>query len=328
MYRQEVYYGAPGTGKSFSVDKILEPIDSAKKFRVTIHPEYTYSDFIGQLLPSASEEHPVDFKFKTGPFTDALKEAYADASKEVFLIIEELSRGNAAAIFGDIFQLLDRNQIGVSKYPIRNKDIADQIPTLLTDEIRLPSNFNILCTVNTNDQNVYPMDTAFKRRFDWKYVSTSPALKEDGDGRDKTLNNPKLLVNANPIVETNWQSFYIALNSFITDKNNGLGKDEDKQVGQFFIDFPTTVITESYSEENEIKSAALIKINDIIKNKLLQYLWQDVQGNSSFGTTVSLFDSDISSFEKLYTSYDTNKVFSDAFIEGFLRPNCNEYSFE
>ena len=79
MYRQEVYYGAPGTGKSFSVDKILEPIDSAKKFRVTIHPEFTYSDFIGQLLPSESKEHPVDFKFKIGPFTDALKEAYADA---------------------------------------------------------------------------------------------------------------------------------------------------------------------------------------------------------------------------------------------------------
>lgn len=328
MYRQEVYYGAPGTGKSFSVDKILETVDSAKKFRVTIHPEYTYSDFIGQLLPNASEVHPVEFKFKTGPFTDALKEAYADASQEVFLIIEELSRGNAAAIFGDIFQLLDRDQLGISKYPIRNKDIADEIPTLLTDEIRLPSNFNILCTVNTNDQNVYPMDTAFKRRFDWKYVSTSPALNEDGTGRDKTLNNPKLFINADPVIETNWQSFYMALNSFITDKNNGLGKDEDKQVGQFFIDFPAALISASHSEDDAVKSPAIIKINDIIKNKLLQYLWQDVQGSSSFGTTISLFDSTISSFEKLYTNYETNKVFSDAFIERFLRPNCNEYSFE
>lgn len=328
MYRQEVYYGAPGTGKSFSVDKILEPIDSSKKFRVTIHPEYTYSDFVGQLLPVTSEQHPVEFKFKSGPFTDALREAYANTAEEVFLIIEELSRGNAAAILGDIFQLLDRDQYGVSKYPIRNKDIADQIPTLLTDEIKLPSNFSILCTVNTNDQNVYPMDTAFKRRFDWKYISTSPALTEDGTAIDKTLNNPKLYINADPVVETNWQSFYMALNSFITDKNNGLGKDEDKQVGQFFIDFPATLITNSYSADDEVRNNAKRNVNEIIKNKLLQYLWQDVQGNSSFGTTVSLFDSDISSFEKLYTNYDITKVFGDAFIDRFLRPNYNNYPFE
>ena len=327
MYKQEVYYGAPGTGKSFAVDKLLKDVNSAKKFRITIHPEYTYSDFIGQLLPTVSETRPVEFKFKPGPFTNALKEAYADTSAEVYLVIEELSRGNAAAIFGDIFQLLDRDPYGVSKYPVRNKDIADQIPTLLTDEIRLPSNFNILCTVNTNDQNVYPMDTAFKRRFDWRYVSTSPALSENTMAVDKQLNNPKICIHASPIVETNWQSFYMALNAFITDKNNGLGKDEDKQVGQFFIDFPRTLIASSYSSDSAIAGAAKESVNDIIKNKLLQYLWQDVQGNGSFGSTVTLFDPDISSFEKLYTGYDTDRVFSNTFIENFLRPNCNAYPF-
>ena len=327
MYRQDIYYGAPGTGKSHSVDKVLETIDSSKKFRVTIHPEYTYSDFVGQLLPVTSEMHPVEFKFKKGPFTEALREAYSDTASEVFLIIEELSRGNAAAILGDIFQLLDRDPYGVSKYPIRNKDIADQIPTLLTDEIRLPANFNILCTVNTNDQNVYPMDTAFKRRFNWKYISTSPALTEDETGIDKTLNNPKLYINADTVVETNWQSFYMALNSFITDKNNGLGKDEDKQVGQFFIDFSPALIVESHSDVDDTRDNAKNMVNDIIKNKLLQYLWQDVQGNGSFGTNISLFDTSISSFEKLYTSYGTTKVFSDVFIERFLRPKANEYPF-
>lgn len=327
MYRQEIYYGAPGTGKSHCVDKILETVNSSKKFRVTIHPEYTYSDFVGQLLPVVSELHPVEFRFKKGPFTEALREAYADTASEVFLIIEELSRGNAAAILGDIFQLLDRDRHGVSKYPIRNSDIADQIPTLPTDEIRLPSNFNILCTVNTNDQNVYPMDTAFKRRFNWKYIPTKPAMTEDETGINKELNNPKLYIDSDPVVETNWQSFYMALNSFITDKNNGMGKDEDKQVGQFFIDFPSALITVSHSNTDDIRNNAKIEVNDIIKNKLLQYLWQDVQGNGSFGTNVSLFDTSISSFEKLYTIYGTAKVFSDVFIERFLRPKANEYPY-
>ena len=122
------------------------------------------------------QEHQPHFTFKEEPFTQALMEAYADSSKEVFLILEELSRGNVAAIFGDIFQLLDRDSHFVSRYPIRNKNIADKIPSLLTDEVKLPSNFNIICTVNMNDQNVFPMDTAFKRRFDWEYISIDPVI--------------------------------------------------------------------------------------------------------------------------------------------------------
>lgn len=331
MYKQIIYFGAPGTGKSHFVWKKLTHVNDDKIFRVTIHPEYTYSDFVGQLLP---EENPhtksIEFPFKEGPFTQALIEAFSDTSQEVYLILEELSRGNVAAIFGDIFQLLDRDQYGVSKYPINNKNVADKIPTLLGDKIYLPSNFNIIGTVNVNDQSVYPMDTAFKRRFEWKYVSTHPAIDENGNRLTK-LNNPKIniAVDTNPSnnLETTWQSFYTALNIFITDKEKGLGKSEDKQLGQFFINFDDQLIKDSHSSTPTVAKDAELKINDIIKNKLLLYLWQDVQGTSTFNSGAKLFSIKVRSFDDLYEKYGNDKVFSDNFIEEFLKPNINKYPY-
>jgi len=331
MHQQVIYFGAPGTGKSHYVKEKLKATSSKKIFRVTIHPEYTYTDFIGQLLP---EENPstgsVEFLFKEGPFTRALIEAFSDNSTDVFLILEEISRGNVAAIFGDIFQLLDRDKYFVSKYPIRSKNIADKILQLNTDEIFLPSNFNIIGTVNINDQNVFPMDTAFKRRFEWIYVPTNPAV--DANGNIITnLNNPSIsvAVDNNRIndLKTTWQSFYSALNIFITDKEKGLGKSEDKQLGQFFIEFGDILIANSHSTTPSIESKAKTEIENIVKNKLLLYLWQDVQGNSSFNTSVRMFAKNIRSFDDLYNKYGNDKVFSDIFIDEFLRPNLLRYPY-
>lgn len=332
MYKQIIYFGAPGTGKShFVKEKELEGVNSDKIFRVTIHPEYTYSDFIGQLLPEVSSSGTsVDFKFNPGPFTDALIEAYSDTSKNVYLILEEISRGNVAAIFGDIFQLLDRDNLFRSKYPIRNKNISDLIVGLVGDEVKLPENFNIIGTVNVNDQNVFPMDTAFKRRFEWEYISSQPAVDDSGSRLTK-LNNAKMLVSIDTVpsnnLVTNWQSFYMALNSFITDKEEGMGKSEDKQLGQFFVDFGEGLIDESHSSDATISGNANIKINTIIRNKVLLYLWQDVQGHSSFNSSVKLFHSNIKSFDDLYTKYGQDKVFSDSFIEKFLKPHLTEFSY-
>lgn len=329
MYKQEIYYGAPGTGKSYEVSKLLKDVNSRKIFRVTIHPEYTYSDFIGQILPVLEQNGNTKFQFRPGPFTLALKETYSDNSKDVYLVLEELSRGNVAGIFGDIFQLLDRDNHFVSKYPIRNKNIADEIPTLLTDEIVLPSNFNILCTVNTNDQNVFPMDTAFKRRFDWMYISTKPARNDEGIVI-KTLNNPQFNIRiSNSEAKTvSWQDFYTSLNEYITDKNKGMGKNEDKQVGQFFIVFPENDIKDTYSDNSDISKPAINRVENIIKNKLLQYLWQDVQGTSSFGDDNLLFDETINNFEKLYENYGTCKIFNDVFLNDFLLPNIGKYPYK
>ncbi|EGO8859693.1 AAA domain-containing protein [Enterococcus faecalis] len=327
MHNQEIYYGAPGTGKSRKVkDNLLEGVPQSKVFRVTIHPEFTYSDFIGQLLPEATSMG-VEFKFHRGPFTEALVEAYADTSVEVFLVLEELSRGNVAAIFGDIFQLLDRDEYFVSEYPINNKTIAVEL-SQATDDIKLPSNLNIIGTVNMNDQNVFPMDTAFKRRFDWKYVSTHPQIKSGMTYVDTKLNNPLIPINYSGVggdFEVNWLSFYSALNKFITDKNDGLGKKEDKQLGQFFIKFSNNDIWNSNSDiignpsfTPSDKTTAQNSIIEMLRNKLLLYLWQDVQGLSSFVSSSSLFADNITSFDTLYEDFGNKQVFSDNFLDKFL----------
>lgn len=331
MHEQTIYFGAPGTGKSYCVNEALKKkkVDADRIFRVTIHPEFTYSDFIGQLLPEVnSASKSVYFVFKPGPFTRALIKAFEDSSQDVYLILEEMSRGNVAAIFGDIFQLLDRDQHFNSKYPIRNKNVSDLIKEVSTDEIILPSNFNILGTVNLNDQNVFPMDTAFKRRFSWEYVTSLPAFDVSGNRLQK-LNNAKISIsiNENPSdnIITNWQSFYTALNMYITDKDNGMGRTEDKQIGQFFIEFDEQVINDSHSADAVKISTSLKKINDIIRNKLLLFLWQDVQGHSSLNNSKKIFDKDIKSFDDLYFKYGVQKFFSEDFIESFLKPNIDKY---
>lgn len=331
MHEQLILFGAPGTGKSYKVMQRLQSYSSDKIFRVTIHPEYLYTDFVGQILPDSSPGAATTFDFKEGPFTQALMEAHSDYSEDVILVLEEISRGNVAAIFGDIFQLLDRNNHFESRYPIRNKNISDKIPTLTTDEIKLPSNFSIICTVNMNDQGVSPMDTAFKRRFDWEYVSVRPIIDEKTGVRDSKLNNPAIRVavdnNRNNDIETTWQSFYMALNAFITDKEKGLGKREDKQVGQFFIDFEQSIITDSHSTNSSVSEAANEVINKMIKNKLLIYLWQDVCGIHNMKSSVSLFDDCISCYDDLYAEYGKDKVFSDEFINDFMIPGRNSYPY-
>lgn len=330
MYEQVIYFGAPGTGKSFEVKERIKHVSDHKVFRVTIHPEYAYSDFIGQVLPGMVSGSP-GFYFQPGPFTQALKEAYDDLSEDVYLVLEELSRGNVAGIFGDVFQLLDRDAHFESRYPVRNKYIADEIPSLIDDQIKLPSNFNILCTVNTNDQNVFPMDTAFKRRFAWKYVSTAPAVDVSTGTIDSKLNNAKLTIaidgNRLNDIQTNWQSFYCALNDFITNREKGLGRKEDKQVGQFFIEFSDDTINDSYSTDPTKASAAKDEIDNIVRNKLLHYLWQDVQGSGSFRETSSVFDTSIMSYGDLYNKYGEEKVFSDTFLNDFLVPNASKYPY-
>lgn len=331
MHKQLILFGAPGTGKSYEIKNRLASYGDEKKFRVTIHPEFLYTDFVGQILPDTSPTATTPFIFKEGPFTRALMEAYTDSSKDVFLILEELSRGNVAAIFGDIFQLLDRDDHFESRYPIRNKNIADKIPTLTTDEVKLPSNFNIICTVNMNDQNVFPMDTAFKRRFEWEYISTDPVVDTVTGKINSHLNNPKVKIAIDTIrnndLKTTWQSFYMALNKFITDKENGLGKKEDKQVGQFFIQFNATLVADSHSMNSSVADIANEEINRMIRNKLLVYLWQDVQGISMIKSNISLFDKSINSYDDLYKKFGNDKVFSNEFINDFLIPGQNKFPY-
>lgn len=302
---QIIYYGAPGTGKSYSIDELIRTkgLGNEYVFRTTFHPEYTYSDFVGQLLPTVIKSGPhagdITYSFSKGVFTRALEKAYEDTSKDVFLILEEMSRGNCAGIFGDIFQLLDRETIGVekgySKYFINNEMMARDIIAIADDKVKLPPNLSILGTVNTSDQNVFVMDTAFKRRFEWSYVSTKPEPKAK-----PYKNNVEIEITIDTGVERIlWVDLYGVLNKFIAD-DKWLGLGEDKQLGQFFIEFDT--------------SATLLEHKNKIKNKLLNYLWNDIH-KVSYKNNIQLFDKSITSFSELYDKYEENKkIFSNEFI--------------
>lgn len=312
-----IYYGAPGTGKSYSVTEsisefypeIMDGFDNCEfVYRTTLHPEYSYSDFVGQLMPVKKGEN-ITYDFTPGVFSLALKKALNNPNKYVFLVLEELSRANVAAVFGDLFQLLDRTN-GRSDYSITNSLIANYVYRSITDsqeidfserKIYLPTNLVIIGTVNTNDQNVFVMDTAFKRRFEWEYVSTDPVY---GKNREEK-NNPSIEYKKDSSVK--WWDFYLSINYYITAIMN---LSEDKQIGQFFIKF------ENDSSRNQ----------SMLQNKLLQYLWEDVQ-KATYGK--DLFASQINSFSELYRKFgDGENVFSDDFLELLNSRNSNKISSE
>lgn len=294
-----IYYGAPGTGKSHKANEFAMKYsndDDSNIFRTTLHPEYTYSDFAGQLVPTKDKDKGITYSFKPGIFTEALKYAVKNKDENVFLILEEMSRANVAAVFGDIFQLLDRKN-GVSEYPIRSDDIFDAVndnSDVVSEDtpkyIVIPRNMTILGTVNTSDQNVFVMDTAFKRRFNWEYVPVDEAADSDAF---KKHNNPIIFEDD----DITWEVLYKALNDFIV---NDLKLTEDKQIGPFFIKFEDASVDEAYN---------------LVKEKLLQYLWEDICSSSYTGDNKEkLFRNDISSFSTLYTRFShKDEVFSSIF---------------
>ncbi len=296
---QRIYYGAPGTGKSFEVDKILKEVNDENIFRVTFYPEYSYSDFVGQIKPKKTDSG-FEYDIVEGVFLKALKKAYEDTSVDVYLIIEEVSRGRTTAIFGDIFQLLDRVKTGLfkgfSRYSINNDLISSRIPQIPSDKVKLPPRFHILGTLNTSDQSVYPIDTAFKRRFDWIYVDTKPKMDIDGNPINNFDISLKDIDGNSKVVK--WCTFYQKINEFIVSKEY-LELGEDKQLGQFFVE------TDSMSQVD-------------FANKVLFYLWSDI-ASISYKNNVSLFSKKINSFSQLVDYYLSDKtVFSNEFLELLL----------
>ena len=306
---QKIFYGAPGTGKSYKIDnEILNGVSDDHIFRITFYPDFSYSDFVGQLLPTVIPPatpggmSTITYEFQKGVFTTALEKAYENNAEDVYLVIEEMSRGDCAAIFGDIFQLLDRQKsgpdMGYSRYFINNKMISNDIIALPGDTVQLPANFHILGTVNTSDQNVFVMDTAFKRRFDWEYISPNPI---EVIGKTGTYeNNVDLEINDGNTKRTiSWVDFYQKLNEFIAD-DRYLELGEDKQLGPFFIEFDSTASVKEHKK--------------VIQNKLLNYLWTDVH-KASYKSDIRLFKDDIGTFKKLYEEFEAgHQVFSETFI--------------
>lgn len=294
-----IYFGAPGTGKSYKVTELIQKTyptyginNNDNVFRITIYPDYSYYNFIGSILPTM-HDNKIIYEFSPGIFTLALLKALQNKNKHIFLIIEEMSRGNIASIFGDIFQLLDRRDDGYSEYFIDNSIISNFITKETNQNITkifLPPNLSIIGTVNINDQNVNVLDTAFKRRFEFRYIQVEP-IQQNGT----YLNSFTFKLGNNSF---EWNALYMTLNLFIINK---LNLNEDKQIGQFFIKFGT---------DNEYNK-------NLIKNKLLHYLWEDIQ-NNTINNEYSIFNQSIKSFSLLYKQFDENiNIFSDEFLEQY-----------
>lgn len=285
---QTIFYGTPGSGKSHKVKEMVEDVDENLVFRTTFHPDSDYASFVGCYKP-VMENDVIKYKFTPQAFTKAYVKAWK-TREPVYLIIEEINRGNCAQIFGDLFQLLDRKD-GVSEYPIdTDNDLKDYLEKELgvghagiaNGKLRLPSNLNILATMNTSDQSLFPMDSAFKRRWDWECV---PVDYENVDSAKYTIN-----IDGKDYL---WHDFLENVNARIKKATDS----EDKQMGNFFI---TGNVTE----------------NQFV-NKVMFYLWNDIC-KEEFGSLNNFFRNYIDekkseteefSFNDLFTS-DKKKLLS------------------
>src|SRR5699024_2257518 len=172
--------------------------------------------------PTIKEDKSITYEFTPGPFTRIMKKAYEDPVNQYYLIIEEVNRGNAPAIFGDVFQLLDRNKDGSSSYSIKNYNVAEIVYGNDDMPISIPSNLSILATMNTADQNVFALDTAFQRRWIMKLIKNDVSKAEHAKTK---------------IIDTNitWETFNNTVNDFILSSNPATMSSEDKRLGAYFI---------------------------------------------------------------------------------------------
>lgn len=254
---QTIYYGCPGSGKSYEVKRIAEGENGEKiikysdgttnVFRTTFHPDYDYATFVGCYKPVKNEENELDYRFVPQVFTNAYIQALRHTDDPIYLIIEEINRGNCAQIFGDLFQLLDRTN-GESDYSIiPDSELAKYLKGqgVPHNELCLPNNLHIYATMNTSDQSLFPMDSAFKRRWamiykpiDYTHKKASTFTITIGDGAE-TITYP-------------WTGFLMMVNDKIINATDS----EDKQMGEFFI-------------KDSIKEKDFI-------NKVMFYIWNDV----------------------------------------------------
>ena len=311
---QQIYYGAPGTGKSHKIkdDADVKAADEKKLvFRTTFHPDSDYSTFVGAYKPTTTKravrnvagdivrdtnkqevyEDCITYSFIPQAFLQAYVAAWNNPDDKVFLVIEEINRGNCAQIFGDLFQLLDRDDEGASEYPIMaDKDITkylngnddEGLPVLTNidgiknDKLRLPKNLYIWATMNTSDQSLFPIDSAFKRRWDWVYMPIADAKKNyvieiDNDQYD-------------------WWSFLEAINAIIESTHS-----EDKKLGYFF----------AKAKNGRISVETFV-------SKVIFYLWNDVfKDNETNHKAFKDSDGELLPFRKFFHhdgTVDTNVV--------------------
>lgn len=252
---QKIFFGTPGGGKSHKVKKFIEVRGATDRcFRTTFHPDTDYASFVGSYKP-VMDGKEITYQFIPQIFTNAYVAAWNDPKNDYYLVIEEINRGNCAQIFGDLFQLLDRNADGFSEYGIvADADLrkyletavdGDGTPVLINKqgihkgELLLPPNLSILATMNTSDQSLFPMDSAFKRRWAWEFV---PSTYNEDDNYELTFGDKTY----------KWHEFLEAVNSRIKEATDS----EDKQLGAYFI-------------KSDMDAEGF-------KSKVMYYLWSEI----------------------------------------------------
>lgn len=296
-------YGVPGSGKSWTIEhEYCKPGTEVE--RLVFHPDYTNADFVGQILPVVDPiDKQVTYEFTSGPFTNILCEAYRNPETYYVLIIEEINRGNAPAIFGDVFQLLDRSfdekiidgvtySVGTSEYGVTNENIAKKVYNNGKHKVRIPSNLSILGTMNTSDQNVFTLDTAFQRRWNMRLI------ENNFDNVRGNLANAEILDT-----KVTWQRFCETVNTIIIGNRAKMASAEDKRLGVYFVHeqdlkfdariLPTGNFMTTYDELNDLvrheildtlddeKETRLTELrtamrhNRLFPEKVIKYLWDD-----------------------------------------------------
>lgn len=299
-HRQYIYFGAPGTGKSYQLNQDSKLFGKNIE-RVTFHPNMSYGNFVGVFKPfpvkielrdlngkivkdednNTIYEEKITYSYIPGPLIKQLVKAFMHPDEPYLLIIEELNRANVAAVFGDLFQLLDRKDDYSSEYPIAiSEDLQQYFNTIykeignevgvakmketLKNGLVLPSNFYIWTTMNSADQGVMPMDTAFKRRWEQKYFGLDDAwLKNDGKKRFASYKKIEYPSNIGDVVErkfVSWNVLRRIINDILSTNKN---IPEDKLLGPYFIS--EKVLTDTNSS-----------VTETFKSKVLMYLFDDV----------------------------------------------------
>ena len=333
--RNKIYFGAPGTGKSFNLNenknKLLKNCNDNYE-RVTFHPDYTYANFVGTYKPvpkiddDGNNLDDLTYEYVPGPFMRTLVKALKNPNEPFLLIIEEINRANVAAVFGDVFQLLDRDEDYKSEYPINaSEDLKNYLKKELDinkmqnecqikkyynellgkeySQITIPSNMFIWATMNSADQGVFPMDTAFKRRWDFEYLGI-----DDGESK---INNLIVKINDEEIL---WNDIRKAINHKLITFNI----NEDKLMGPFFA-FKNYI-----KETNELIEIPQDIFNDVFMNKIVMYLFEDAARSKrdylfkiDDGTTPNI------TYSQIRSAFDKKgiKIFSDDVIDEIFNIN-------
>lgn len=292
---QKIVYGAPGTGKSYSLNQEVEKYFGNNIKRVTFYDGYTYGQFVGMYKPTVDEKNGIGYSYVPGPFMQQLVQSLKNSEDNFCLVVEEINRAKADKVFGNIFQLLDRDSSGKSRYPvsvseeqleflkIELKEQEEILEEIKEKGLYIPDNLYIWATMNSADEGVQPLDTAFKRRWKFEYIS----LNKNEEKFEKQRGNIKLIIGKNTTSNLEWNEFRKTVNGKLQEYNI----TEDRLIAPFFIspdDFTIQISEDTYALDK-----------NIFVEKVLMYIFDDLLRHYP-KIRNEIFKDDVKTFSKIY----------------------------